>query len=155
MFKNLLYIFIISMIPVVELRGAIPVAIGLGVPTTLAYIVCIIGNILPLPFIFFFARKVLMWGQNKPLIGKPFSWVLKKGGRCGEKMKRKKNIYIALLFFVGVPLPGTGLWTGTLASSILDLDFKKSFIAISAGVLLAGIIMSVVSSGVFNLLISI
>ena len=102
---------------------------------------------LPVPFIFFFARKVLEWGADKKYIGKFFSFCLEKGHKGGEKLKEKagRGLFLALLLFVGIPLPGTGAWTGTLAASILDMDFKKSVIAVVAGVLLAGIIMAVLS----------
>ena len=131
------------MVPLIELRGAVPYAILMGLPVIPSYIVCIIGNMLPMPFIFFFARKVLEWGADKPVIGKFFSFCLNKGHSGGEKLKSKagKGLYFALFLFVGIPLPGTGAWTGTLAASILDMDFKKSVLAVMAGVVLAGIIM--------------
>lgn len=148
--KDFLYIFLISMVPIVELRGAIPVAVAMGLPTIPTFIVCIIGNMLPVPFIFFFARKILEWGKDKKVIGKFFTWCLQKGEKGGAKLTEKagRGIYWALLLFVGIPLPGTGAWTGTLAASFLDLDFKKSVIAVIGGVLLAGIIMFVASYGV-------
>lgn len=113
-----------------------------------SYIICVIGNMLPVPFIFFFARKVLIWGADKKFIGKFFTWCLDKGERGGEKLKSKagKGLYVALLLFVGIPLPGTGAWTGTLAASFLDMDFKKSVIACMGGVLLAGVIMGTLSA---------
>ena len=148
--KDFLYIFLISMVPIVELRGAIPVAVAMGLPTIPTFITCIIGNMLPVPFIFFFARKILEWGKDKKVIGKFFTWCLQKGEKGGAKLTEKagRGIYWALLLFVGIPLPGTGAWTGTLAASFLDLDFKKSVIAVIGGVLLAGVIMFVASYGV-------
>ena len=100
-----------------------------------------------MPFIFFFARKVLEWGQDKPVIGKFFSWCLEKGHKGGEKLQQKagRGLYWALFLFVVIPLPGTGAWTGTLAASILDMDFKKSVGAVVSGVVLAGVIMGIVS----------
>ena len=138
-------IFFVSMVPIVELRGAIPISQGFGLPLLQSYIICVIGNMLPVPVIFFFARKVLIWGKDKKFIGGFFTWCLDKGERGGEKLKEKagKGLYVALLLFVGIPLPGTGAWTGTLAASFLDLDFKKSVIACMGGVLLAGVIMGV------------
>ena len=135
------------MVPLIELRGAIPYAIGFGLPLLPSYIIAIIGNMLPMPFIFFFARKVLEWGQDKPVIGKFFSWCLEKGHKGGEKLQQKagRGLYWALFLFVGIPLPGTGAWTGTLAASILDMDFKKSVGAVVSGVVLAGVIMGIVS----------
>ncbi len=151
MLKKFFIIFFISMVPIIELRGAIPIARGYHLDMLAAYIVCVIGNMLPVPIIFFFARKVLMWGRDKKFIGKFFTWCVDKGERGGAKLKEKsdKGIYIALLLFVGIPLPGTGAWTGTLAASFLDLDFKKSVLACMGGVLLAGIIMGLASAGIF------
>lgn len=152
--KKYLLVFLISMIPIVELRGALPVGIGMGLPAWQCYIICIIGNMIPVPIIFFFARKVLIWGKDKKYIGKLFTWCYEKGEKGGEKLKGKSGkgmgVYIALLLFVGIPLPGTGAWTGTLAASFLDLDFKKSVIACMGGVLLAGLIMGLASMGVFG-----
>ncbi len=154
MLGKYLWIFIVSMVPIVELRGAIPIAVGMDLPLLQSYIICIIGNMLPVPFIFFFARKILLWGVDKPVIGKFFSFCVEKGERGGEKLKAKagKGLFVALFIFVGIPLPGTGAWTGTLAASFLDMDFKSSVIAVMCGVLLAGIIMGLVSTGVFSAL---
>lgn len=147
-----LIIFLISMVPLIELRGAIPYAVGFQLSMPLSYLICIIGNMLPMPFIFLFARKVLVWGSDKPYIGGFFSWCLQKGEKGGRKLQEKagRGLYLALLLFVGIPVPGTGAWTGTLAASILDMDFKKSVLAVMAGVVLAGVIMGVVSTGVFS-----
>ena len=143
MFTKYLIVFLISMVPLVELRGAVPYAIAAGLPVLPSYIIAIIGNMLPMPFIFFFARKVLEWGKDKPVIGGFFTFCLEKGHKGGEKLKEKagKGLYWALFLFVGIPIPGTGAWTGTLAASILDMDFKKSVKAVICGVILAGIIM--------------
>ena len=143
--KHYIMIFFVSMVPIVELRGAIPISQGFGLPLLQSYIICVIGNMLPVPVIFFFARKVLIWGKDKKFIGGFFTWCLDKGERGGEKLKEKagKGLYVALLLFVGIPLPGTGAWTGTLAASFLDMDFKTSVIACMGGVLLAGVIMGV------------
>ena len=135
--------FIISMIPLIELRGALPFALIVGIPPVPAYITCIIGNMLPVPIIFFFARRVLEWGADKKFIGKFFSFCLKKGHKAGEKLQKTagRGLFFALVFFVGIPIPGTGAWTGTLAASLLDMKFKESVVAVMAGVLLAGVIM--------------
>ncbi|EHI73461.1 COG2426 family protein [Streptococcus tangpeifui] len=141
---NYLITFLISMIPLVELRGAVPYGIGTGLPMWQALVIAVIGNMLPVPIIFFFARRVLEWGTDKPVIGGFFSWCLKKGHNGGQKLAKSagdKGLYFALFLFVGIPLPGTGAWTGTLAASILDLKFKNSIIATMAGVVLAGFIM--------------
>lgn len=141
-------IFLISMVPIVELRGALPVAAAWGLPMVQSYIICVIGNMLPVPIIFLFARKVLIWGADKKYIGGFFTWCLEKGEHGGEKLKAKagRGLYVALMLFVGIPLPGTGAWTGTLAASFLDMDFKKSVLACMGGVLLAGVIMGILSA---------
>jgi len=142
------------MVPIVELRGAIPFAESLNLNIIWYYPLAIIGNMLPVPFIYLFARKVLEWGKDKKVIGKFFTWCLKKGEKGGEKLKNaagKGGLFWALLLFVGIPLPGTGAWTGTLAASILKIDFKTSVIAVMLGVLLAGIIMSLGSKIVATL----
>lgn len=152
MIKEYLIAFFISMVPLIELRGAVPYAIAIGLPTLPAYIVCILGNMLPVPIIFLFARKVLEWGKDKKYIGKFFTFCLEKGHKGGEKLKEKagRGLFWALLIFVGIPLPGTGAWTGTLAASILDMDFKTSVLAVLLGVILAGIIMGLASAGLLG-----
>lgn len=156
MLKKYLLVFLISMIPLIELRGAVPVGLsglwGDALPILPLYITCIVGNMLPVPFIFFFARKILVWGAAKKFIGKFFKFCLEKGEKGGKKLQEKagKGLYWALFLFVGIPLPGTGAWTGTLAASLLDMDFKKSIVAVMAGVVLAGIIMGLASAGVFG-----
>ncbi|MBR2225052.1 MAG: small multi-drug export protein [Bacteroidales bacterium] len=150
--KKYLIVFLISMVPLIELRGAIPYAVGFGLPIVPSIIVAVVGNMLPVPFIFLFARRILEWGKDKRYIGRFFTWCLEKGEKGGEKLKAKagSGLYIALLLFVGIPLPGTGAWTGTLAASILDMDFKKSVLFVLLGVLLAGAIMLLASLGVFG-----
>ena len=149
MLTKYLWVFFVSMVPLVELRGSIIISQGLQLPVLSSYIVAIIGNMLPVPVIYLFARKVLVWGADKPVIGKFFSWCLEKGEKGGKKLQEKagRGLFIALLLFVGIPLPGTGAWTGTLAASILDMDF----IAVMLGVLLAGIIMMVLSVAGFGM----
>lgn len=152
MLKHYLIIFFISMVPLIELRGAIPYAVGFNLPLLPSYIICILGNMLPVPIIFLFARKVLEWGADKPVIGKFFTFCLEKGHKGGVKLQQKagKGLFLALLLFVGIPVPGTGAWTGTLAASLLDMDFKSSVIAVLLGVVLAGVIMGLLSAGVFG-----
>lgn len=142
--KKYIITFLVSMVPILELRGAIPIGVSMGVKWQYAVLLCMIGNMLPVPFIYFFARKVLEWGSDKPVIGKFFSWCLEKGKRGGKKLKEKagKGMFWALLFFVGIPIPGTGAWVGTLAASMLELDFKKSVFAVALGVILAATIMT-------------
>ncbi|MBE5845408.1 MAG: small multidrug export protein [Butyrivibrio sp.] len=157
MLKKYLFVFFWSMVPLVELRGAIPIAhdINKNFPEfnlLIAYIVIAIGNMLPMPFIFFFARKILEWGKDKPVIGGFFRFCFEKGEKGGKKLQEKagRGLYIALLLFVGIPVPGTGAWTGTLAASILDMDFKKSVLAVIGGIALAGTIMGIGSAVVFG-----
>jgi len=149
-----LWVFFISMVPIVELRGAIPIGVGMGLPMLPLYVLCIIANMLPVPFIFFFARKVLLWGADKPVIGKFFRFCVEKGEKGGKKLQEKagRGLFVALLLFVGIPLPGTGAWTGTLAASFLNMDFKSSVLAVMGGVLLAGVIMALISTGVLGAL---
>lgn len=142
-------VFLISMVPLIELRGAVPYGIAMGLNIPLVYAISIIGNMLPVPFIYLFARKVLIWGKDKKFIGKFFTFCLEKGEKGGKKLQEKagKGLFIALMLFVGIPLPGTGAWTGTLAASMLDMDFKSSIIAVLCGVVIAGVIMGLASMG--------
>ncbi len=155
MFKKYILILLVSMVPLIELRGAIPIAVGIGLPKLPSFIIAIIGNMLPVPIIYLFARKVLEWGKEKKYTSKFFTWCLVKGEKSGKKLEKKTGIglYIALMLFVGIPLPGTGAWTGTLAASILKMDFKKSVLAVTLGVLLAGIIMMALSFGLFEVIL--
>ncbi len=146
MLKKYLIVFFVSMVPLVELRGAIPFSqtmlFGPALPVIPAFIVSILGNMVPVPIIYLFARKVLEWGADKPVIGRFFTFCLEKGEKGGKKLQEKagRGLFIALTLFVGIPLPGTGAWTGTLAASILDMDFKSTVAASMLGVLLAGVI---------------
>lgn len=152
MLSKYLIVFFISMVPLVELRGAIPVSQGFDLPIIHSYIICIVGNMLPVPVIYLFARKFLEWGQDKKFIGGICSFFLVKGQKAGEKLEAKagKGLFVALFLFVGIPLPGTGAWTGTLAASLLDMKFRDTVIAVMAGVLFAGLIMMALSMGVFS-----
>ena len=150
-----LVIFFISMIPIVELRGAMVYAVGHDLAYIPSLIVCVLGNMLPVPIIYFFARKVLKWGADKKYIGKIFTWFLVKGERAGQKLVKatgRGGLFVALLLFVGIPLPGTGAWTGTLGASFLNMGFKSTVASVSLGVVLAGVIMALVSTGVFSLI---
>ena len=151
-FKKYLIVFLISMVPLIEIRGAMPYAVGFELPLVPSIIVAVLGNMLPVPFIFLFARRILEWGKDKKFIGGFFRWCLEKGEKGGRKLEAKagRGLYWALLLFVGIPLPGTGAWTGTLAASILNMDFKKSVVFVLLGVLLAGGIMLAGSLGVFG-----
>lgn len=140
------------MVPIVELRGAIPAGCAMGLNIYAVCILSIIGNLIPVPIIFFFARKFLLWGQDKKFIGGICRFFLKKGDAGGKKLEAKagKGLFIALMIFVGIPLPGTGAWTGTLAASVLNMDFKKTILAVSCGVLIAGTIVGLICGGVLT-----
>ncbi len=155
MLQKYLLVFLVSMVPLVELRGGVPIAVGMGLDFLPALLTCIIGNMLPVPIIYLFARKVLIWGCDKKYIGKFFTYCIEKGERGGEKLKEKagKNgLFVALMLFVGIPLPGTGAWTGTLAASFLNMGFKETTKAVILGVVLAGLIMGVASTGLFSVI---
>ena len=148
MLKKYLIAFFISMVPLIELRGGVPYAVLMGLDYWPSLVACVIGNMLPVPIIYFFARKVLEWGRDKKYIGKFFTYCIEKGERGGQKLKARagrQGLFLALLLFVGIPLPGTGAWTGTLAASFLNMGIKSTSIAVSLGVILAGIIMGIVS----------
>ena len=146
---NYFIVFLISMVPLIELRGAIPVAMTMGLDVVWAYVICVIGNMLPMPFIYFFARKVLVWGADKKYIGKFFTFCLEKGEKAGKKLVGKtgrSGLFLALMLFVGIPLPGTGAWTGALGASFLNMGFKSTVASVSLGVVIAGVIMGVASA---------
>ena len=148
MIKKYLLCFLVSMIPLVELRGGVPIAVGMGLNYWTALLVCVIGNMLPVPIIYLFARKVLEWGCDKKYIGKFFTYCIEKGEHGGQRLKARAGrggLFIALLLFVGIPLPGTGAWTGTLAASFLNMGIRSTSLAVSLGVVLAGLIMGIVS----------
>ena len=148
MLKKYLLCFLVSMVPLIELRGGVPIAVGLGLDYFTALAVCVVGNMLPVPIIYFFARKVLEWGKDKKYIGKFFTYCIEKGEHGGQRLMAKTGrggLFLALLLFVGIPLPGTGAWTGTLAASFLNMGFKSTTAAVCLGVIIAGIIMGVVT----------
>lgn len=148
MHSKFFFCFLVSMIPLIELRGGVPIAVGLGLPYWEALLVCVIGNMLPVPLIYFFARKVLLWGRDKKYIGKFFSYCIEKGEHGGQKLRARagrNGLFLALFLFVGIPIPGTGAWTGTLAASFLNMGIKSTSVAVSLGVVMAGMIMGIIS----------
>ena len=148
-------IFLVSMVPLIELRGAIPIAMHQDLAYFPSLVICCIGNMLPVPIIYFFARKVLLWGADKKYIGKFFRFCLEKGEHGGQKLVKKAGrggLFLALLLFVGIPLPGTGAWTGTLAASFLNMGIKSTAGAVSLGVVLAAFIMSIGSSAALSVI---
>ena len=155
MLKQYILIFLVSMVPLIELRLAVPMAASMGLNYWTSLIVCVIGNMLPVPIIYFFARKVLLWGRDKKYIGKIFTFFLEKGEKAGKALTKKAGrggLFIALMLFVGIPLPGTGAWTGALGASFLDMGIKSTTLAVCLGVILAGGIMGLASVGVFGIL---
>ena len=151
---KILTTFFVSMVPVIELRGAIPIGLAAGLPMIPTYIICVLGNMVPVPFIYLFARKFLIWGCDKPLIGRICKFCIVKGEKGGRALEAKagRGLTLALLIFVGIPLPGTGAWTGTLAGSILDMKFKDVLIACMGGVLMAGVLIGLASAGLLGAL---
>lgn len=150
--KEYFWVFFVSMVPLVELRGAVLIGVGMGLELIPTYIVAVIGNMLPVPIILLFAKEVLLWCTHLPKVGGFFQKIWEKGVKGGDKLQEKAGggIYWALFLFVGIPLPGTGAWTGALAATILDLKFWPSVLAVMGGVMLAGVIMGVAASGVFG-----
>ena len=150
-----LSVFLISMVPILELRGAMPIALGMDIDFPVALLICVVGNMLPVPFIYFFARKFLLWGEHKKYIGGICRFFLEKGEKAGQKLTAKTGrygLFLALMLFVGIPLPGTGAWTGTLAASFLNMGFKSAVVSVILGVLLAGCIMAAGSMAAFGII---
>ena len=148
MLSRYLLIFFVSMVPLIELRGGIVMAVGMGLDYFPSLAVCVAANMLPVPLIYFFARKVLHWGADKRYIGPAFTYFLEKGEKGGRKLMARAGrggLFVALMLFVGIPIPGTGAWTGTLAASFLDMGIKTTALAVSLGVIMAGIIMGAAS----------
>lgn len=155
MLKKYLICFLVSMVPLVELRGSMIMAVGMDLNYLTALAVCVLGNMLPVPLIYFFAREVLHWGRDKKYIGSFFSFCIEKGEKGGQKLVKKAGrggLFVALMLFVGIPVPGTGAWTGALAASFLNMGFKTTVTSVSLGVVIAGIIMAVASTGVLSVI---
>ncbi len=147
--KKYLLAFLVSMVPIIELRGGVPIAMGMGIEAVPAIILCCIGNMLPVPIIYFFARKFLIWGENQRYIGKLCRFFVEKGEHAGRKLVDKTGrggLFVALMLFVAIPLPGTGAWTGTLGASFLNMGFKSAVASVSLGVVIASLIMATVST---------
>ena len=144
---DVLYVFFCSMLPIIELRGSIILGAGLGLPWWLNLIVSIIGNMIPVPFILIFIRRILHWMANTkiPLFSKIARWVENKAHKNSKKITRYATF--GLTIFVAIPLPGTGAWTGALAAAVLDMRMKNALPAIFLGVVCAAIIMTLASYG--------
>lgn len=150
MLKKYLTVFLVSMLPIVELRGGIPIGAGLGLGFRESYLICVLGNLLPVPFLIPFSKILLEWLSTWPVVG-PFF------GRFLEKAKAKAStiggaLFWGLFAFVAIPLPGTGAWTGSVIAAILKVDPKKALAAIALGVLTSGAIMGILSYGFLGFL---
>ena len=135
--------FLISLLPVVELRGGIPYGISQGLDPWLAFAASTLGNMLPVPFLLLFVRKILHWMKRYPRLGRLAVSLERRADRKSSRVRKSELVGLCIL--VAIPLPGTGAWTGTLAASLLDMDFRKSVLACMGGVLLAGCIMGALS----------
>ncbi len=148
--KNYLWVFFLSMVPVLELRAAIPVGATLGLEWVANYLICVIGNMIPVPFILLFIRHVLEWMKKVPHLNKIAIWVENKAQKNTPKVQKYASL--GLLIFVALPLPGTGAWTGALVAAMLDMRMKYAIPSIFCGVLIAGLIMSLASYGLVSFL---
>ncbi len=159
-----LYVFVISMLPIIELRGSIPVGAALGLPFYLNYLLSVVGNMLPVPFILLFIPKFLDFLERFKIFKPMVSWLKKRADKNksrvlvdgeevdGGKVKMSKRVFFALTLFVAIPLPGTGAWTGALVAALFKLPFWRSMLAITLGVLGCGVIMCLASYGVLGFL---
>lgn len=163
-----LYVFVISMLPIIELRGAVPVGAYLGVPFYLNYLLAVVGNMLPVPFILLFIPKFLAFLDRFKFFQPMVRWLRGKADKHsgkvlkdsngetkavqGESRKMTVGVFVALVTFVALPIPTTGAWTGSLIASLFGLPFKKSLLAVFIGVLLCGVIMTLASYGVVGFL---
>ena len=141
-------IFIVSLLPIIELRGGLIAAAILKVSFVKAFIICFIGNLIPIPFILWFIRIVLNWMRKVKLFKNFVIWLDKKVEK--KKGQIEKFGFWGIVAFVGIPLPGTGAWTGSLIAAMLDMDKKKSFLACMLGIFIAGVIMSILSYGILG-----
>lgn len=141
---------LVSMVPVVELRGGIPYGVAAGLPVWLAYIAAFIGNLLPVPFILVYIRQIFKWiRRHMPRLNHLIDKLEKKAHLKGATMQKYQ--YLGLAIFVAIPLPGTGAWTGALAAAFLDMRMKKAFPAAVLGVAVAGFLISILTYGVASL----
>ena len=147
-FGKQLVVFVISLMPILELRGGLIAAALLGLNPIESYVIAIIGNIIPVPFILWFITKILDWMRNSKKLNKVAKWLDKKVAK--HKGQIEKYGFLGLILFVGIPLPGTGAWTGCLIASVLEMDRKKSFFATLVGILIASIIMMILSFGIIK-----
>ncbi len=148
-FLDHLWVFFISILPIIELRGAIPAGALLGLPLWSNYLVSVLGNFLPVPFILLFIRRILAWMKTTKRLAKIALWLEEKAQKKSDQVMRYASL--GLFLFVAIPLRGTGAWTGSLIASLLDMRMKYALPAIFLGVLTAGAIMSLASYGVVGI----
>lgn len=147
---DLLKVFFTSMIPVLELRAAIPLGAAFGLPWYWNYLVCCIGNMLPVPFILLFIRAILHWMKRVRHLDKIALWLESRAAKNSVRVNRYAAL--GLFLFVAIPLPGTGAWTGSLVAALLEMRLKHSLLSVFFGVLIAGLIMTGISYGVIGFL---
>lgn len=141
---------LVSMIPVVELRGGIPFGVTAGLPVWAAFIAAVIGNLIPVPFIIVYIRRIFQWMRRRiPKLNSLVDRLERKAHLKGQKVTKYK--YLGLMLFVAIPLPGTGAWTGSLAAAFLDMPLRKAIPSVVAGVLIAGMAISILTYGVASL----
>ncbi len=141
-------IFLISMLPVLELRGGLIAAALLGVDWAVAFPICVIGNMLPVPFVLLLIRKIISWLKGTKTFAKLAEKLENKAQKKSQGLDKNKYKLLGLILFVGIPLPGTGAWTGALVADALDLRMKSSLPGITIGVIMAGIIVSLIGYGI-------
>lgn len=145
MIKKYLYAFLLSMVPIIEMKGAIPLAAAMGIPIQSALIVCMLGNMFPVPFIILLYGKILKWLGKVKYIGDALNYFMDKAKAKAEKIGNYELFGVFL--FVAIPLPGTGAWMGSLVSTVLGLPLKKAFPVIIAGLAVNALIMAFISYG--------
>ena len=146
-----LIVFIISLIPTIELRGGIIAGYLLGLPWLRNLVVAVIANVIPVPFILFFIKKVLAFMRKHGILVKLVDWIEARGQSKSSEVTKYE--VFGLMLFVAIPLPGTGAWTGSLVAALLEMDVKKAMLSVFAGVLIAGFIMTVLSYGLLDFIL--
>lgn len=145
-----IYLFLVAMLPIAELRGAIPLGIYWGLSPILVFIIAIIGNMVPVPLILLFLEGIEKYLRKSEKMARALDWIFERTyKKADEKVRRWE--YLALILFVAIPLPGTGAWTGSLIAYLFKFDIKKSMLSIFIGVLIAGLIVLIASLGFFNI----
>lgn len=148
MLKKYWYLFAVSMLPIVELRGGVPIGVGMGFPFWQVYIVCVLGNLLPVPFLLLFGRRLLCWLADWPYVGPFFRRIIDKADKAAHSFGQYE--FFGLWGFVAIPFPGTGAWTGSVAATFLRMPFARALLAITLGVLTSGLVMGIASYGILE-----